>query len=279
MALWNNLGKMASGATTKAVEQAKILAEVTKLNSQIADEEKKITDNYTQLGKLYIELHSTNCEKAFLGMVSTIQESERKIDALKSQIQDIKGIVRCSKCGAELPKDAQFCNSCGNRVEPKKQELSNAEHTPKAAAYCSVCGSEVTDDALFCGTCGNRIHAAKATEEIISPTKSVESHPVAAEVPLTSPTPSFAQPPEESSVSNGDAGGVADSEIQPLSNAYPAQGEPDSVENSPKAEETASSAIAERVNLPAPARRFCMNCGSEIRSNDTFCAECGSPIE
>lgn len=276
MALWSNLGKMANGATTKAVEQAKVLAEVTKLNSQVSDEEKRVTENYTKIGKLYFELHGEDCEEAFLEMITLVKESHSKIQALKQKIQDVKGIVRCSNCGAEIPKNSLFCNSCGAHVERPKPETSNSQ---EATAYCSACGSEVADDALFCGICGNRIHPTETVEDIVIPPKSEEIHPVAVEVPLAAPASSFTEPDEGSPIGDDVTGGVTDSDIQPSFSANSAQEQPDSIENKPKLESSSPSVIAERATPSAPVRRFCMNCGSAVENGNAFCAECGTPIE
>lgn len=148
MALWSNLGKMASEATAKAVEQAKVLTEVTKLNSQIADEEKRINENYLRIGKLYIDIHTDDYEEDFSEMLAAIAESEKKIQTYKLQIQDVKGVVCCSKCGAEVAKNAAFCGACGEHMSP----IDTADVT--ANTKCIKCGSDITEDMRFCVCCG-----------------------------------------------------------------------------------------------------------------------------
>ena len=156
LALWSNLGKMASEATAKAVEQAKVLTEVTKLNSQIADEEKRINENYLRIGKLYIEIHADDYEEDFSEMLAAITESEKKIQTYKLQIQDVKGVVRCSKCGAEVAKNAAFCGACGEHMPP----IDTVDVATKT--NCIKCGSEITEDMRFCACCG----AAVASPEL-----------------------------------------------------------------------------------------------------------------
>lgn len=113
MALWDNLGKKTTETTAKAIQKAKELSDITKLNSMISDEEKKISNNYYQIGKLYVSIHRTDYEEDFAGMVLAVKESEDRISSYKMQIQDIKGVIRCEKCGAEVPRGVAFCSSCG----------------------------------------------------------------------------------------------------------------------------------------------------------------------
>ena len=148
MALWENLSKKASETTAKAIQQAKIISETAKLNSQIADEENKINANYFQIGKLYASLHAADPEDCFAGMLAAIAESEKKVSELKAQIQQIKGIVRCEKCGAEVAKGVAFCSSCGAAM-PKVEEPVADTHEK-----CASCGAMVEKGMRFCTACG-----------------------------------------------------------------------------------------------------------------------------
>ena len=148
MALWENLSKKASETTAKAIQQAKIISETAKLNSQIAAEENKINANYFQIGKLYASVHAADPEECFAGMLSAIVESEKRITDLKTQIQQIKGILRCEKCGAEVAKGVAFCSSCGSPM-PKAEEPVADTHVK-----CAACGAVVEKGMRFCTACG-----------------------------------------------------------------------------------------------------------------------------
>ena len=160
MAIWHNLSKAASDATAKAVEQAKTLTEITRLNSLIADEEKRMNDYYLGLGKRYAELfqadHAVELEEFFTG----ISECGRKIQAYRAQIQNVKGVVRCEKCGAEVSKGAAFCSACGTQIPVQQQDdtLNNA--------MCQKCGAKIEDDMLFCTSCGTKI-VRKSADNLI----------------------------------------------------------------------------------------------------------------
>lgn len=116
MAFFDNLGKKASEATAKAMQKAQEISETAKLNSLISDEEKRISNTYCEIGKLYVSLYSSGEDENFSGMIADIADAEEKISSYKKQIQDIKGVQYCSACGAELPRGVAFCSTCGHSM-------------------------------------------------------------------------------------------------------------------------------------------------------------------
>ena len=57
MAFFDNLSKKVSEAGQKTIQKTKELADTSRLNAMIADEEKAINNAYYQIGKLYVSLH------------------------------------------------------------------------------------------------------------------------------------------------------------------------------------------------------------------------------
>lgn len=189
MAFFDDLGKKISQGGQVAIQKSKELAEVAKLNSLISDEEKNINNNYFQIGKLYASIHKMNCEDDFRGMMDAIQDSEKKIMDYKEQVQVIKGIVKCEKCGGEVAVTSAFCNSCGTpmpkRVSVQKQDENTiicdncGKSVKKGLRFCTSCGSPMTqvninssqltkicpacrfettdDETLFCNSCGTKL--------------------------------------------------------------------------------------------------------------------------
>lgn len=148
MAFFDNLGKKASEATAKAVQKAQELSETTRLNSLISDEEKKVNNTYYQIGKLYVSLHGGDCEEEFAGMITSIFESEQKISGYRIQIQDLKGVQRCEKCGAEVARGVAFCSACGAPM-PKAETVMSDD-----CVRCENCGASVKRGMRFCTSCG-----------------------------------------------------------------------------------------------------------------------------
>lgn len=164
MAFFDNLGKKASEATAKAIQKAQELSETTKLNSLISDEEKKVNNAYYQIGKLYVSLHSGDGDEAFAGMIAGIFEAEQRISAYRAQLQDIKGVQRCEKCGAEVARGVAFCSACGAPM-PRAESV-----VPEDCVRCENCGTMVKREMRFCTSCGKPMvmpiisETAKSTE-------------------------------------------------------------------------------------------------------------------
>jgi len=142
----NGLGKKISQTGQNAVQKTKDIAEIARLNSLITTEEEKIGQAYFEVGKQYVEMFGTTPIDEFASMVNSIRESEKYVDILRQQIQDIKGLLRCEKCGTELVKGALFCSSCGFAVP----NLPNED-----VVECSNCKSIVKSEMKFCTSCGN----------------------------------------------------------------------------------------------------------------------------
>lgn len=141
MAFFDELGKKISQAGQSAVQKGKELADIAKLNSAVYDEEKKIDDNYREIGKLYASLHGEDPDVDFAALIAAIHESENKIVELKQQIKDIKGVVCCEKCGAEVSSNAAFCSSCGAPMPVVKPVETQPEEEPVPAEAAEESGS------------------------------------------------------------------------------------------------------------------------------------------
>ena len=148
MALWNELGKKASSTTAKAVHQAKVMGGTSKINTLILEENKKIEEIYTQLGKAYAQIHRDDYESCFGELVEMVKLSERKISEYNAQLNTLRGVVNCLNCGAELPQDAAFCSVCGaGRPQAAKPVVHNG-------VTCVHCGKALPEGVKFCTGCG-----------------------------------------------------------------------------------------------------------------------------
>lgn len=150
MEFFDGLGKKFSNAGQTVVQKTKEMADIARINSAISEEEKIINNSYFQIGKLYVAKHHTDFEEEFAGMISTVKESEIAIRNYRQQLQDIKGIVHCENCGAEVANNMAFCSSCGSPM-PKQSAPVNNENLVK----CSNCGQMVSQNMRFCTSCGN----------------------------------------------------------------------------------------------------------------------------
>ena len=152
MALWKDFSKKASDTKAKAVEQAKVLTESTRLHGVIAEEKKKLEELYATLGKTYMKVHRSDYEDTFAQLASAILRSEQVIQDSLEQIRIMKGVQCCEYCGTELPKNSAFCSVCGKPMpKPKLPE----------GPLCSNCGAPLIEGAKFCRSCGAPVPTPK----------------------------------------------------------------------------------------------------------------------
>ena len=134
MAFFDKLSKTVTEVSQKTIAKAKELADTSRLNSMISEEEKVIANQYFQIGKLYVSVHKDDFEDDFAGMIGAIAEAEAKIKDFKMQIQDIKGVQRCEKCGAACRNCSGFCMFLGRTIPFIRFPVSNY------FIKCSNCG-------------------------------------------------------------------------------------------------------------------------------------------
>lgn len=153
MAFFEELGKKVSQTSQDAVKKTKIMAETSKLHSQISAEKRNITDIFSQLGEKYFGLFSENPDENLAPFILAIKAAYQKIDAYEDQINKLKGIGTCPGCGMELKEGVSFCSNCGTKIEQPAQET---EATPAVPRVCASCGTPLAEGVLFCSNCGAR---------------------------------------------------------------------------------------------------------------------------
>jgi hypothetical protein len=151
MAFFEDLGIKVSQPGQEALKKTKIMAEITRINSQIAAEKRLIADNVNKIGEKYYELYCDSPDARLAPYVDAIKEAHRKIEDFEDQINRLKGVESCPKCGAELKACTLFCSACGTRIE---QPQAEGEPANAAARFCAACGTPLGDGMRFCGNCG-----------------------------------------------------------------------------------------------------------------------------
>lgn len=81
-------------------------------------------------------------------------------------------VIKCEKCGADLPQNAKFCLECGEKVKPAvpdgmvvcpecNKTVVKGRFCPecghKFVTVCPKCGNELPAGAKFCLECGEKI--------------------------------------------------------------------------------------------------------------------------
>ena len=104
-------------------------------------------------------MHPHDHEEEFSGMIASLAEAEEKIKGYRQQIQDIKGVVRCPQCGAEVQSGVAFCSSCGAPM-PKVSPVNTDD-----LVRCESCGAMVKRGMRFCTSCGKPMNPLPVSSE------------------------------------------------------------------------------------------------------------------
>ena len=142
MAFLDELAKKIGYVADLAVDKAKDLTEVGRLNMAISSEEKLVQGWYAEIGKAIFEQEKDNTDSAYLAQCVKIQASLDKIEMLKVQLADVKENGYTEPIDIE-PKTAT--------VEEQPNDAENAGRT------CPFCGKIVSDDSAFCSACGEKL--------------------------------------------------------------------------------------------------------------------------
>lgn len=158
MDFFDNLRDKITATGKDVSDKARETAAVAKLKTQISLEENKLKGIYADLGKAYYENPEDENIEAYKDSIAAVREV---IAGYESELAGLKGLKRCSNCGAVMAKEVLFCSKCGARneihEEPEQaEEDAPAEEAPRRKV-CPVCEAEVTDDMAFCEVCGTKL--------------------------------------------------------------------------------------------------------------------------
>jgi len=154
MGFLDNMTKTISDAGQGAIKKGKEMADVAKFNSLIADEEKKVTGIYEQIGRRYVEVCGDSPVEAVAALLDALKASNAKIEEYRNSLLELKGVSNCPNCGAEVPNNSLFCAVCGNKMaEPANEAAEGAEDV----LHCVACGAVIAQGSRFCTTCGKPV--------------------------------------------------------------------------------------------------------------------------
>ncbi len=152
MAFFEQIGKRLTDAGQGVAQQTKNFSDVTRLNGVISEKERKISRLYASLGQSYYALHKQDPAAEALPEIGQINALFAEIARHREEIKQIKGVVKCPSCGAEMAMGAAFCTACGIKLEQSDSPAQTSE-----GPVCPNCGKPVVPDDLFCNHCGTKL--------------------------------------------------------------------------------------------------------------------------
>jgi len=143
------------------------LLKSTKLSLALASEEDKLKQIYMEIGKKVHEIYQYggSLGKFFDEKYMEIKQTETAILDIKHQMNMLRGVKSCGKCGSSIDRNAEFCPKCGFQLDispgvtPAEQQSIPVPETPPAknSVICPNCKAENESGSKFCLTCGRMI--------------------------------------------------------------------------------------------------------------------------
>ena len=134
MALFEEFGKKITGAGQGMAKQTKDFMEVSRLNALISDQEKQIQQLFTSIGEAYFRRHHQDPDAEEKASIDQIKLLYNEINHNRKNIDLIRGIIKCPRCGADVQVGSVFCSSCGMRMpQPVPQPQPQMAPQPQVA--------------------------------------------------------------------------------------------------------------------------------------------------
>ena len=249
MDFFDKLGANITNAGRVVSQKTRNFNETNSLKRELANEKRNIQLKYSEIGQLYFEKFNNDPGCDFFPEVDAILTSQRRIEALEAEIEEVQNrqpelvqVPEKPQNVANMRPSAMVCMQCGQTYEPKQ-------------AYCSSCGTKLTPQ-YPTGA------AASAAAPIIPQMSDAPETPYSRAVPTQNAPASVTPNPLHTGNSVPDAPANAAPE-----NPAPENAAPD------KEETTTPDAVK-----PVMEGRFCPECGAKAAEDSVFCAHCGKRL-
>lgn len=106
-----------AGAVSDLGEKTGNKIDEMKLSSRVSDLKKEITNIHAEIGKAFCEYEGgTVLKSQFTPQLEAIEERNRMIRDLETQIASIRGKRTCPVCGQNCSEEDKFCHKCGKEL-------------------------------------------------------------------------------------------------------------------------------------------------------------------
>ena len=116
MSLFEGLSKVISETSATAVSKTKEFAKIAQLNGAISEEEKTIHAAHAEIGRRYVENLAAERRDLFGDQIDLIAQAQGRIEALRRELDEVKGLGKCPYCGAAVEAGKAFCGNCGAKL-------------------------------------------------------------------------------------------------------------------------------------------------------------------
>ena len=151
MDFFNKIGNKVSSVASSATAKVKDIADTSSINRQIASNEAKMNNLFSEIGKIYYNKNKDNPTEEFAAAFKEIVAIQERIEIEKAQLQALKKTKTCTNCGNEIALGVAFCSNCGTKAPEDPVAPTPAAPTSKV---CPGCGKVEGPEVAFCSGCG-----------------------------------------------------------------------------------------------------------------------------
>ena len=158
MDFFENLGNKVSEAGSSLSRRARNYSDQARIEADMSMAQAELDRTYNNLGRMfYDKLKGREVpEEEAKALAERVDLIGRDLQEMHRQYNLIRGLVSCSKCGADVPIGTAYCPACGSPIP-------QAQPAPQAAPQgpvCISCGQILSPGAQFCPRCGTKQEAA-----------------------------------------------------------------------------------------------------------------------
>ena len=144
----------AKSAANAVGKSATKLYDLSKLKVSAADLNGDINKHFEALGRIVYDGKQNGEDNSALieDSVKIIKDLYESLAAINQQIDELKNLVKCPKCGFENSLGSNYCNCCGAKIEKEPVCGGEAAKTKKEECDCGQGDSsgEACDDTCDC---------------------------------------------------------------------------------------------------------------------------------
>lgn len=131
-----------------AVQKTKDITEIARLNGIISENERKISEMYTEIGFDIYKIYAEKPMPEVKEKIEQVKELHYGIEMCKERIKNLNNMNLCPTCGAKVSKTMLFCSECGNKLLTQEVASENK---------CKQCGEVLAEGMAFCTACGTKV--------------------------------------------------------------------------------------------------------------------------
>ena len=142
MAFFDELSKKLSGVSRVAVRKAKEVTDIGSLKLQIADENRKLSKIYENLGREYYDRFQDEAAEELSGLVKQIKDSTDKIAALQDEISRVEAESAARAEEERVRREAEAQARRESVAEAEMREVDEDEEYEEAKKNGEMTGYE-----------------------------------------------------------------------------------------------------------------------------------------